>query len=631
MTPLSVGKDTSPPRAGLLLLQALILALFCLFALRLWYLQIHHGEDFAAKARENQIRKEAVLAPRGLLRDRYGKLLAVNEPAYALGLVRENCKDVLGTLKQVSTWTDIPLKDLRALYKKSRRRVKPFEPIILAPDLSFQQMAVIEANMLRWPGLELRIRPRRHYNYGMLMGHILGYVAEAGDADLAKDAKLALGDEVGKQGLELVLEGRLRGTKGSRQFEVDVNGRSLAERILKRPKAGQEVKLSVDVKLQGLIMNWLKGEAGSVVVMDADTGQLLALCSAPSFDSNAFSSGLTKKQWLKLRDDPQHPLQNRAIQSVYPPGSIFKPVIAGAGLMDGINTKETVFCSGAVKLGNREFRCWKKGGHGRVDLERALIESCDTYFYKLGRKLGVDRMHAFADACGFGKKSGIRLPHEKSGVNPSRQWKRKRFGQRWQGGDDFNMSIGQGYTLVTPLQAARFAAAVINGGKMLRPLLLADDKTVVQGTIPLKPDQLALIKRAMVRTVTDDRGTARRLRTKGVTVGGKTGTAQVVRLTDELKALKDHEIPYKYRDHAWMESFAIKGDRKYAIVAMVEHGLHGSSGAGPVVKAVIEYLFNGKVMKPPKKKPVPGAPGGPPVVLPSRTANATKPATARSN
>ncbi|WP_243544424.1 penicillin-binding protein 2 [Pseudodesulfovibrio tunisiensis] len=593
--------DKHPPKSGLVLLQTLILVLFCLFAMRLWYLQIHKGDEYARKARDNQLRKEFIFAPRGVIRDRSGDLLAVNEPAYALGLVREDCKDIDATLQQVSTWTGADFEELRDLYRKRRRRVKPFEPLILIPDLTFEQLALIEINKLRWPGLEVQVRPRRKYMYGKLLAHILGYVAEANEEEMARDQELALGDYVGKLGLELMLEDQLRGIKGLRQFEVDVNGRRLEDRILKHPRAGHEVSLAIDLGLQKLVMDWLRYEAGAVVVMDADTGQLWALASSPSYDSNDFSSGLTPEQWRKLRDDPMHPMQNRPIQSAYPPGSTFKHVVAGAGLQYGaMDPRETVYCSGSTTLGRHVFRCWKKWGHGRVDLERALVESCDVYFYKLGKKLGVDRMSEFGAAAGFGRPTGINLPHEKAGIMPTRQWKRRRFGEPWQGGDNYNMAIGQGYTLVTPLQMARFYAAMINGGKLMKPVLVKDESPVVQARLPLDGEQVGLLRKTLIETVRNARGTARRLRTRGVIVGGKTGTAQVVRLTDELKAMKDEDIPYKYRDHAWMAATAEKDGRRFAIVAMVEHGLHGGSGAGPVVKAAIDYLFTGKVRKKPQ-------------------------------
>ncbi|BDQ34481.1 penicillin-binding protein 2 [Pseudodesulfovibrio portus] len=596
--------DQQPPRSGLLLLQALILGLFCLFSIRLWYLQIHRGEDYARKAKENQLRQESIFSPRGLIRDRNGDLLAVNEPAYALGIVREDCPDIDKAMHQIAAWTGRDFFELKAFYDKNKKRVKPFEPLILIPDLTFGQLALLETNKLRWPGLEIQFRPRRLYRYGTLLAHVLGYVAEANEEELEKNPGLALGDYVGKQGIEFMLEDRMRGAKGLAQYEVDVNGRRLQERILKHPRAGHEISLSLDLGLQQLAMDWLDEEAGGVAVMDADTGQLWALATAPSYDSNDFSSGLTPDQWAKLRDDPLHPMQNRVIQSVYPPGSVFKHVVASAGLHYGmIDPQETVLCTGSTRLGRRVFRCWRKGGHGNVNLERALIESCDVYFYKMGKKLTVDRMAEFANAVGFGHKTGIRLPHEKAGNIPTREWKRKRFGESWQGGDNLNMAIGQGYTLVTPLQVARFFAGILNGGKLLKPLLLKDAKTEVQAEVPLTPDQLERIKRALVQTVVDDHGTCRRLRTKDVTVGGKTGTAQVVRLTDELKELKDHEIPYRFRDHAWMAAIAEKDGKRFAIAALVEHGLHGGSGAGPVVKAVIDYLFKGEIrLKPEERK-----------------------------
>lgn len=603
MSDLYNNSDQQPPRHGLFLLQALILALFCLFSIRLWYLQIHRGEEYAIKAKENQLRQESIFSPRGLIRDRNGDLLAVNEPAYALGLVREDCPDIDKTLHQVAMWTELEFDDLKAIYNKKRRRVKPFEPLILVPDLSFHQLAIIDANTLRWPGLEIQVRPRRQYRYGELLAHVLGYVAEANEKEMDKRPELALGDNVGKQGIEYMLEDRMRGAKGLVQFEVDVTGRRLKERVLKHPRAGHEISLSLDLGLQKLAMDWLEEEAGGVAVIDADTGQLWALATAPSYNSNDFSSGLSSEQWAALRDNPLHPMQNRVIQSVYPPGSVFKHVVAGAGLFhDMIDPEETVTCTGSLNLGRHTFRCWRKGGHGKVNFEKALVQSCDVYFYKLGKKLGVDRMSAFAMASGFGKLTGIRLPHEKAGIIPTRQWKRKRFNEGWQGGDNFNMSIGQGYTLVTPLQVAQFFAGVLNGGKLMKPLLLKDEKSEVTGRIPLDEEKLALIKNALVETVVNDRGTCRRIRTKGVTVGGKTGTAQVVRLTDELKELKDDEIPYKFRDHAWMAAIAEQGDRRFAIAVLVEHGLHGSSGAGPIVKAVIDYLFNGTIRKKPEAK-----------------------------
>ncbi|XPV76115.1 MAG: penicillin-binding protein 2 [Desulfovibrio sp.] len=585
-------QDQQPPRHGLILLQVFIVVLFAIFTLRFWFLQIHKGDEYAEKARANQLRQEEVYAPRGLISDVNGQLVTVNEPAYALGLVREDCQDIEKTLQQVSEWTGVPLETLKAVLKKKRRKVKPFEPLILVSNLSFDQLAFIESNSLHWPGLEIVVRPRRKYNNGELLAHVLGYVAEASEKDLNNDPTLSLGDNVGRQGLELTKERRLRGVKGLRQFEVDVNGRRLAEKEVRPPRAGENLRLSIDLGLQKKLTAMLKDKEASVLIMDADTGKFVAFVSSPSYDSNVFAGGLSSKEWIKLRDNPRHPMQNRAIQSVYPPGSVFKLAMAGAGLHDNaINTSDTVFCGGSTKLGNHVFRCWRKNGHGTVDLEKALVQSCDVYFYKLGQKLGVDRMEHYARNFGFGSKTGIELPHEKSGFVPSKAWKKRRFGERWQKGEDLNLSIGQGYLLVSPIQVVRFVAALVNGGILYQPQLVADGLPKEQARIALTPREREIIISAMIETVNSPRGTCRRIRTKNVVAGAKTGTAQVVRLTDELKAMKDHEIPYKFRDHAWMAGFAEQGDKKYAMVAMVEHGLHGGSGAGPLLKEAIHYLF----------------------------------------
>lgn len=580
------------PRTGLLLLQACIWILFCIFALRFWYLQIYKGEEYAQRARDNQLRQEAMFAPRGLVRDRNGKLLAVNEPAYALGLVREDVKDLDSTLTQVSQWTGVSMEKLKERYDKGRWRVKPFEHLILVPELSFELLAQIEANALFWPGLEIVVRPKRFYPQEGLFAHTLGYVAVANENELEKNPELALGDDVGRGGLEYVLEDRLRGHKGLRQIEVDATGRRLNQKVLREPEAGENINLSIDYGLQAVAAKQMEGQAGVVIVMEPDTGRILSFVSAPWYNTNWFVTGLSTKQWASLRDDPMRPLQNRVIQSMFPPGSVFKLAIAGAALKDGVDPKETVYCSGQTKLGRRIFRCWKKGGHGRVDFDKALVKSCDTYFYEMGQRLGVDKMSAFAKACGFGEKTGISLPHEKSALVPTREWKRKRKGVPWVGGDNLNMSIGQGFNLVTPVQVARFISALVNGGNLYRPLLLDDETPELQGKLPMTDENRERIVQAMIETV--NAGTARRLKRKDAILGGKTGTAQVVKLKlkEGDKRRKLEEMEYWERDHAWLASFGMKDGRKYVAVCMVEHGGHGGSAAGPVLKEVYKYLFS---------------------------------------
>jgi penicillin-binding protein 2 len=384
----------------------------------------------------------------------------------------------------------------------------------------------------------------------------------------------------------------LRGTKGLEEFEVDASGRVLSSRIVTQPVKGEDLNLSVSLALQDVATRALDGRTGSVVAMDADTGEILAQVSLPSFDPNEFVVGISHAKWKELLEDPEHPMQNRPVQSAYPPGSVFKLVVGGLGLESGAVTPgTTVFCSGSYKLGERSFRCWNKGGHGQTDFRKSLRESCDVYYYQLGERLGVNAISDFATRCGFGVKTGVELPHERSGNMPTAEWKLKRFGEKWQRGETLNYSIGQGYTQTTPLQVARFVAALVNGGKILRPTLLATKTPDVVDELPMTASTRKLILDAMVATVEEERGTARLLRREGIRIGGKTGTAQVVKLMDKFEKKKTQEIPYKYRDHAWLAGFAERDGRRYVAVAMVEHGGHGGSDAGPVVGAVFDALF----------------------------------------
>lgn len=580
------------PRNGLLLLQMLILVLLLLFVFRFWYLQVHKGQEFADKAENNRIRQDQVYAPRGLIRDRHGALLAVNEPVYALAIVREDSQDIPGALNHVSTLLDLDPARLQETFEKGRLRIKRFEPQVLVPSLDFAQLAVVEANTFFWPELKIVVRPRRAYLQGPLLAHVIGYVAEANKDEINNDPELSLGDSVGRKGMEFTMERTLRGTKGLRQVDVDAAGRQLGSRILLSPEAGNDVRLSIDLELQQFIDETMGDHVGSVIVLEADTGQVLALVSKPAFDNNFFVSGLSHTDWAVLRDDPAHPLQNRAIQSAYPPASVFKLVVAGCALSKGVATvSKRVYCPGGFQLGNRLFRCWERRGHGVVDMNRGLVESCDTYFYIIGDKLGVDRMHLCAMESGFGGPTGIDLPHESSGFVPSRDWKRRRFGEVWHRGDNLNMAIGQGYMLTTPIQVARYTAALISGGSLLKPQLLADAEPVEQGRLPVNDAHREFLVQTMIDTVEGSRGTARRIAMPGITLGAKTGTAQVVRLMAEHEKKNIKDIPYQFRHHAWMTAFGEKDGRRYAVVAMVEHGGGGGATAGPIVGAVFKRLF----------------------------------------
>ena len=596
-----------PPRGGVILLQVLVGLLFFVFVVRFWYLQMHRGAEFAQQAQNNRLRIERIFAPRGRIMDDQGKVLADNRTAYGLSLVREDCPDIPATLAQISAWSGIPLPQIWDKFRQDRFKVKSFEPLLMITDIDFDLVARIESEIYAWPGLEIVVRTKRSYPEKDLFAHVLGYVAEANEQEMAADSALAMGDLVGKQGLELELEKQLRGRKGLYDVEVDAHSRVLGKFLREEPRGGKEIRLSLDRDLQEAAWNALGGEAGCVVVMEPNTGKLRALVTSPAYDNNLFAAGISQRDWDALRTNSRFPLQNRVIQSVYPPGSVWKLVVAAMLLERGVSPRESVNCTGQVTLGNQIFRCWKRGGHGSQDMQNALINSCDVYFYQMGERMGIDKLEEFAKASGFGRPTGIDLPHEKSGLVPSKDWKRRRFGRPWVRGETYNVSIGQGYTLVTPVQMAVFVAGLLNGGDLLKPQLLDDAPREIKGHIPAKPSTLNFVVEAMRKTAAN--GTARVVGRKDADMGGKTGTAQVVKLKMAAndRRLRTHEMEYAQRDHAWVTTWGIKDGKSYVVVVMVEHGGGGSSVAGPVAKKVYDHLFG----------PDPNAPAVPAVQAPA--------------
>ncbi|KUJ95909.1 MAG: Penicillin-binding protein 2 [Desulfonauticus sp. 38_4375] len=575
------------------ILVLLVFFVVFVFGVRLWFLQILKGEYFAKKSLDNRTRIVKVYAPRGLILDREKKLLAFNEPAYDLAIIREDCKDkdCKEELDSISILLKKDLTELKEKFFTGKKRVKVFEPLILSTNLSFPELAKIESRLYKWPALKIVVRPRRKYNYAYALSHVLGYVSLASEEDLSNDLNLDPGDYIGKSGIEKSYEDILRGKKGKKKLEIDAVGRVFKESLIELPQPGKDLFLSIDLELQNYIYHLLEGKAGAVVVLEPETGQILALVSSPGYDLNRFVFGVKEKEWKSWLKHPFHPLQNKVIQGTYPPGSVFKLVMAGFFLNRlSLDPLESVFCSGDYKLGLRVFRCWRKEGHGWVNLKRALVESCDVYFYKQGEGLDIDELKSFVVASGFSRLTLIDLPYEKAGFFPSKEWKRKRFREGWQKGENLNISIGQGYVLVTPLQVAKFVAGIVNNGITYKPSLLLKEKKMFPETLPFSQKSLEFIRRAMIETVENDRGTARSLKERGIVIGAKTGTAQVVKLKEEDLEKEVEEIPYKYRDHAWMASFGVINQKKYVVVCLMEHGGHGASGSGPIVKKIYTYL-----------------------------------------
>ncbi len=590
-----VGRESQeswqPPRTGLLLLQFLIVLFLCVFTARFYYLQILHGEEFAIQAQNNHWRVENLPAPRGRILDVKKRVLADNITTFGLSMVPDDVRDMKATLAQISIWTGIPINRVEERYRQTRLKVKSFEPLLLISNLQFNDVARIESELHYWPGLEIMILTRRNYPEKELFAHILGYVAEANEKELQADSDLALGDLVGRSGIELTMEKRLRGRKGVTDIEVDASGHMVSRQLREEPHMGRDLVMSIDRDAQQACWKALGSQAGSIIIMEPDTGKIRAMVTAPAYDNNLFAGGISHRDWADLRDSPRFPLQNRVLQSAYPPGSVWKLVMAGCLLENGIAPNATVFCSGSTRLGNRTFRCWKHSGHGSQNLEAALINSCDVYFYLMAEKVGINKIEEFARACGFGDRTGIGLPNERSGLVPSRDWKMRRHNSAWTRGDTFNTSIGQGYTLTTPLQIAVFVCSLLNGGEVLRPLLLENEEKDVRLRLPVSPATLQRIVTAMRRTASV--GTARVINRADADMGGKTGTAQVVKLGKNRPS--NESMEREQRDHAWIATWGRKRDKTYVVIVMVEHGGGGASVAGPIAARVYDYLFAGTV------------------------------------
>jgi penicillin-binding protein 2 len=469
----------------------------------------------------------------------------------------------------------------------------------LRADLSWEDLARVETYQSELPGVMVQIQPKRQYRHKGQAAHVLGYLGEITDVQLksGKFSGYKMGDYLGRCGVELAWEKYLRGQRGYRRIEVDAYGRELGQLDRIFPTPGANVFLTLDNKLQQEAEACLEGKMGAIVALDPRSGKILAMASSPTFSQEAFERGLSPSEWQKLSTDKDHPLENRPLKGQYPPGSTFKIVMAVAGLEEKVITPSTVFyCNGTLPFGNHVFHCWKKGGHGGVDLYRALVQSCDIYFYNVGRRLGIDRIAKWSHRFGLGQPTGLKLDKEMTGLVASTAWKKARFHQPWHEGETLSVAIGQGYNLVTPIQMAQVAAAVANGGYLYEPLLvekvespageiLYQAKPVVKSRLEASPATLAFVQKALHGVVSE--GTGRAANLPQVEVAGKTGTSQVVAL--EREKIKKKGV--RTENHAWFVAYAPVSDPQIAVAVLVEHGGHGGSAAAPLAKRVLEANF----------------------------------------
>jgi penicillin-binding protein 2 len=584
------------------LLYILLVLVFGGIIARLFFLQVIEGERFTFLSENNRVRIKRIAGTRGVVLDRRGQLLVDSRPSFDLLFVAEDTEDPEHTLRQLARYLGRDEKELLAIFEENKKRAA-FEEVVIGKDVDWPTVVAVEAHQLELPGITLRARPRRSYADGPVAAHVLGYLGEIGPRQLKvlKDEGYALGDEVGQYGLERRWEDFLRGQSGGQQVEVDALGRRVRVLHEVTDVPGYTVHLTLDRHLQETAFEALKGKEGTIVVLDVNNGDILAMVSTPAFDPNIFARGIKSDEWQALIKDRLRPLNNRAIQGQYPPGSTFKVIMAIAGLEEGVLQPESrISDPGFYYFGNRAFRDWKKEGHGAVDLHKAIVESCDVYFYQAGQRIGIDRIAKWARAFGLGEKTGAALDDEKSGIVPDSDWKRKRFRQPWFPGETLSVAIGQGYLTVTPLQLANMMAAVANGGTLYRPRLVnkiesVDGSTVREygaekiRTIPVKPGTLERVRNGLADVVKGVGGTGGAARSKIVEIAGKTGTAQVVEMKGAY--LKSEQLSYFSRDHAWFVSYAPVQNPQIAVVVLIEHGGHGGSAAAPIAKKVIEKFM----------------------------------------
>ncbi len=585
-----------------LVLSGAQLGLMGVLAARMYYLQVVEADRYALLSDENRINMRLLQPSRGTIVDRFGVPLAINRNNYRVLITAENTADIEQTLDLLGQIVPIGDEERARILREAHKR-RNFVPVTVREFLDWEEVAKIEVNAPDLPGISIDVGQRRFYPNGDINAHILGYVAAVPPEDINGDPLLETpGFRIGRSGLERRYDLPLRGRAGASQVEVNAFGRVIRELDRKEGQSGEELVLTLDYELQRYAAELLGEQSGAVVVIDVRSGALLTLMSTPSFDPNAFTEGISTRQWRALVNNERSPLRNKAIAGEFAPGSTYKMAVALAALEAGvIDTETTFFCSGSLRLGDGLFHCWKRQGHGKVQLIRGIRESCDVFFYETARRVGIDRMSEMARRLGLGSKFDVDLPGERPGLIPTAAWKQAVIGEPWVLGETLIAGIGQGYVLTTPLQLAVMVGRIANGNKALRPFLTRD--TAVDGALAARqtddlPDlgvnlrHLEIVRQGMTEVMMHPRGTARRARIgiEGMEMAGKTGTAQVRRITRSERRtgiLKTSETPWRARDHALFLGYAPLDNPRYAVAVVVEHGGGGSKVAAPIARDIL--------------------------------------------
>jgi len=591
------GRDEKPSQIRLTVVQYLILAVFLVLAYGLWRLQVSQSDYYSAAAEQNRIRNVPILAPRGRIVDRNGRIIVDNYRSVTALLMRDSSRDLMTDSDEIASGLHMDPKEVK---EKIRRFAftPQYQPIYLKEDITPDEEAFIEAHKLELPELDTIMAYRRLYPLKGFMAHVIGYVGEVSE-DMLNQPQFELynpGDVVGKSGVELEYNGILMGKNGSREVLVDSHGREVGKPLEeKAAEPGKQLKLTVDVDLQIAAEEALADKNGAVVAMDPHTGEILAMVSRPTFDPNAFAVRISSKEWSKLVNDPDKPLLNRAIQAQLAPGSTFKIIMSVAGWQEGVAQDLNVQCNGGAEFYGRRFGCWVKGGHGPVDLTKAIYQSCDVFFYNLANKLGINRIAQYATSFGLGQRTGIDLPQEVSGVIPSEEWKLRNFRQKWFAGETISVGIGQGAVAVSPIQLTRAIAAISMDGRLVTPhvadpaglpsnYLEVNHYTEVKN-VPVDMNGWNLITDAMSRVLLPE-GTAPSAHIPGIDIAGKTGSAQVVSLATRAKHQNNEDLA----QNGWFVGFTPRRNPDIVVGVLFQGGEHGKLAARLATEVIKSYV-----------------------------------------
>lgn len=572
--------------------------LFGMLASRVYYLQVVESEKYRVQADENRISLRLIPPRRGRILDRSGEPLATSRQNFQIMLIPERTDDLAATLDSLSYIIPLSISQRARIIRAAKTR-RGFMPIMVAENLDWDAFARVNVASPELGGVQPHAGETRDYPQGTILAHVLGYVGAPSVQDITRaltpDPLLGLpGFKVGKDGIERVHDLALRGKAGTRRVEVNAYDRVIRELARQDGESGGDVVLTVDTGLQKTATAALGQETGAIVCMDVQHGDILAMASAPAFDPNAFNVGLSESEWSSLRDNPRKPLTNKAVAGLYPAGSTIKPIVALAALEAGISGGEEFYCPGHMQLGDRRFHCWRRGGHGKMNLRDAIKHSCDVYFYEVAKRIGIEAIAAMAARFGLGQNPELGLPGEKAGLFPTPEWKRQRLGKSWVGGETLIAAIGQGYVQSTPLQLAVMTSRLASGGKAVRPRLFAPDTVqMAPAGLGIPSTHIQMVRDAMSAVVNERRGTAYALRLReGGDFAGKTGTAQVRRISRQERlqtggVRKNEDLPWEQRDHALFVGYAPVRAPRFAVSVVVEHGGSGSKVAGPMARDVL--------------------------------------------